>query len=439
MNFLLRLTVISLFFSTHLLGQSAEKINLDAAINYALTNNIMIKSAQLNIADAKQQIVETTAIGLPKINAGAGFQHYLQIPKQPLPNAFVEAFNIEATETEFLLRNNFNASLNLETMIFDGSYFVGLKAARAYNNYAQQEYLTKQREVKTNVINAFLPVLLLRESMGILDKNITNLEKLLNETKALYKEGFVEQLDIDRQELSMSNLKTEKDNLQRQLENAETTLKFAMGYPIDATLEVEGTLEEVEAVIKEEELLQTLSYDNRPEVRLIDLGNELNELNLKRYKSGYLPTLRANAAYVYQYQGSTLSDGFWAPQAYVGLNLNVPIFDGLDKRAKIQRTMLDMEEAANQKTELLQGIQLEVKTARTSYISAKEKYENQKRTQALAERIYNTTQIKYKEGVGSSLEVTQAEQELYNSQGNYLQALYDLVLAKKQLEIALGK
>ena len=192
-------------------------------------------------------------------------------------------------------------------------------------------------------------------------------------------------------------------------------------------------------MLEDSGLTADVAASNRPEVGLIDLGYELNELNLKNFKSQYLPSLRANAAYIYQYQGDDFTGGFWAPQAYVGLNLNVPIFDGLDKKAKIQRTMLDMQEVVNQKTELLQGIELEVKTARTSYVSAKENYLNQQKNLALAERIYNTTQIKYKEGVGSSLEVTQAEQEMYTSQSNFLQSLYELVSAKKQLEIALGK
>ncbi len=445
MKSLIHLTVISLIFCVSLQGQEVQKIDLDAAIQYAFNNNITIKNAQLNIADAQQQIVESTAIGLPKLDGAVSYQRYLEIPQQPLPEAFValiQALNPNEeveTNASFFLRNNLTASLNLETMIFDGSYFVGLKAAKAYKKYVQQDLLTQRREVKNNVINAYFPVLLVKENLQILDKNISNLEKLLNETKALYAEGFVEQLDIDRQELSLSNLKTEKDNLLRQLENAKTNLKFAMGYPVDSEIEVSGNLEAFDAEADDKDIVGAFNYANRPEVELIEIGNELNELNLKNYKSQYWPNLRANAAYTYQYQGDNLKDGFWSPLAFVGVNLNIPIFDGLDKKAKIQRTMLDMQEAENQKTELQQAIQLEIKTARTSYISAKEKLANQEKNLALAERIYETTQVKYREGVGSSLEVTQAEQSLYTSQSNYLQALYDLVIAKQQLDIALGQ
>lgn len=440
MKSLLHLTVIVFFLTSNLFAQNLQKVDLNGAISYALSNNIAIKNAQLNIADAEQQIIERRAIGLPTVNGSVGYQRYLEIPQQPLPEAFIDPNNPDApTSVSFFRKNNINAGLNLETMVFDGSYFVGLRAARTYRRYVQQELLTKERDVKNNVINAYLPALLLKENMAILDKNIANLEKLLGETKALYQEGFVEQLDLDRQQLSLLNLKTSRSNLDRQMENAKTALKFAMGFPMEHKIEIVGSLEEMDAILNDTGINETYLPENRPELGLLDIGYELNELNLKNYKSQYLPSLRANAAYLYQYQGDDFTNGFWAPQAYVGLNLNVPIFDGLDKRAKIQRTMLDMQEVENQKTELLQGIELEVRTARTSYLSARENHENLKKNLELAERIYNTTQIKYKEGVGASLEVTQAEQELYTSQGNYLQSLYELVLAKKQLEIALGK
>ncbi len=427
-------------------GQESTKVmTLEETIEYAMTNNISIKNAFLNIADAEQQIFERRATGIPQVNGTVNYQRYLQVPVQPLPTALVEFIRVlnpngeVQTEGSFFLRNNFNAGINLEAMIFEGSYFVALKAARAYRNFVQQELVSQKREVKNNVINAFLPVVLVNTNLEILDKNIGNLEKLLNETKELYKAGFVEQLDIDRQELSLLNLKTERDNLVRQKENAMSALKFAMGHPIDEALTVAGRLEDMEMEVGDEDLVADINYSGRPEMGLADLNIELNELNLRLNKSYYLPSIRGNGAYTYSFQGNTFKDGFWAPSAYVGLNLNVPIFDGFDKKAKVQRVKIDLEEAANQKTDLRRGITLEVQTGRTNYLSAREKLESQRKNLSLAERIYNTTQIKYKEGVGSSLEVTQAEQSLYTSQSNYLTALYDVIKAKSDLEQALGK
>ena len=425
-------------------GQQTTGMTLEQSIEYALANNTGIKNAYLNIADAEQQINERKATGIPQINGSVAYQRYLQLPVQPLPNALVDFIRLlnpngeVETEGSFFLKNNFNAGLNLETMIFEGSYFVALRAARAYRNFVQQQLLVEKREVRNQVTGAFLPVLLLKTNLEIIDKNIGNLEKLLAETKELYKEGFVEQLDIDRQELSLLNLQTERENLLRQKENAILALKFAMGHPIDGPLEVIGELEDMTMEVDDQQLVSDINYGNRPETGLSDLNIQLNELNLKLNKSYYLPSVRGNGAYTYTFQGNTFKEGFWAPSAYVGLNVNIPIFDGFDKKAKIQRVRIDIEEASNQKIEIKRGIELEIQTARTSYINAREKLSNQRKNLDLAQRIYDTTQIKYREGVGSSLEVTQAEQSLYTSQSNYLNALYDVIKAKSDLQLALG-
>ena len=420
-------------------------LSLDNAVEYALSNSTMIKNAYLNIADAEQQINENRAIGLPKINGSIGFQHYLEVPVQPLPDAFVQFIQLAnpggevATEASFLLQNNFNLGLNLETMIFDGSYFVALQAAKSYRTYVQKDLEVQKRDISKQVIETYLPLLLLQESVAILDKNIANLNRLLYETQELYKAGFVEQLDIDRQSLSLTNLKTDRENLLRQKTNALNALKVVLGYPIDEPLKIEGDLEQMMTSVDENDLLNPIDFTRRPEIGLIDQGLELNELNQKNFKSLYLPSLRGNAAYTYNYQGNDLKNGFWAPQSYIGATVNIPIFDGFDKKAKIQRTTIEIEKAQNQKVDAIRGIELEVANARNSYLNATRNLEAQQNNQALAERIYNTTQIKYKEGVGSSLEVTQAEQSLYAAQSNHLQALYDVIKAKKDLELALGQ
>jgi outer membrane protein len=436
-----------LLFMTSLSAQdkAVTVVSLKDAIDYAWSNSLAVKNAQVNIADAEQQIIERRSIGLPQLTADFNFQRYLQVPVQPLPEAFIELIralnpNSEVSgEASFFLQNNFTAGLNLDAMIFDGSYFVGLQAAKAYRNYVQVDLNVQRRNVKTNVVEAYLPVLLVNENLQLLEKNIGNLEKLLFETQQLYQEGFVEQLDVDRLELSLANLKVERDNLVRQKEIALSGLKFAMNYPVNDPLEVEESITDLMSQASNEDLTQTVDYSSRPEVALVDQGLELNELNIKNNKVGYLPTLRAYGTYQQGYQGNNSEDGFWAPTTFVGVRLSVPIFDGLYKKAVIQRARLDLEKSQNQKEELLNAISLEVVNARITYINTQERLENQRKNLNLAERIYNTTQIKYREGVGSSLEVTQAEQSLYDSQSNYTQAMYDLLAAKMQLDLALGK
>lgn len=451
--------------------QQATQMTLEEAIQYALENSINMKNAQIAIADAEQQIVERRSAGLPQLTGGVNYQHYLAVPQQPLPEGF-EVFGIfgQALSVDlydqlspmtqaavdnafagdgnsgdtgeqgiaFFLRNNFTASVNLEAMVFDGSYFVALEGAREYRKYTKREYATKEREVENATIESYLPVLLIQENIELLDKNIRNLNQVLYETKALYKEGFAEQLDIDRQALSLSNLEIERENLVRQKDVALANLKNTIGYPLDQPLVVADDLEQMTT-----EAARLMAMEARPEQRaeiaLLDQAIQMNELNIKLNKAGYLPSLRAFGVAQQQYQGNDFETGFWAPAAYVGLNLSVPIFDGFNKKAKVERARLELEKARNQRRDLLRGLKLEVANARTNYENANQRMRSQEKNLELAARIYETTQIKYREGVGSSLEVTQAEQSLYATQSNYMQAMYDLLLAKERLEMALGQ
>jgi outer membrane protein TolC len=455
MNLIFRkFTLTALLFTlglTGLLAQSPRVISLDEAIGYALNENVAIKNAQINIANAEQQIIERRSFGIPQLNADVSYQRYLKLPPLPptfdsfgaifelLPDSLGGGMPQTDGEASIFFRNTFTLGLNLDAMIFDGSYFTGLQAAKAYRQYVDQEMQIERREVKNKVINAYLPVLLLNENIQLMDKNIDNLEKLHFETSELYKAGFAEQLDIDRLELSLTNLKVEKENLLRQKQVAIANLKFSMGYPVDEEIDVIGDLESMTIEAAESDLVAAVNFSNRPEYGLMDKGIHLNELNIRFNRSGYLPSLRAFGAYQYAYQGNNSNDGFWAPTSYIGARLSIPIFDGLMRKAQVQRARLDLEMVKVQRDELMNAIKLEVTNARTNYLNATERLEAQKRNLSLAQRIYDTTQIKYREGVGSSLEVTQAEQSLYTTQSNYMQALYDLVAAHCALLQALGK
>ncbi len=420
-------------------AQDAKQMSLQEAVEYAMEHDVSLENARLNITDANEQIIERRAIGLPQITGSVGYQYYLKVPATVLPSDFSP--NGERQKVEFALRNNFNLGAELNTLIFDGSYLVGLKAARLYRSYVDQELLTAQQSVKNKVTQAYLPVLMLEENLEILSKNIGNLEKLLNETRQTYEAGFVEQLDVDRLDLSLANLNVEKENLERQKKIVLNALKFTIGYPIDEPLAVNDNINTLLTEATNDELEGAINYYERAEYRVAEKGVELNELNVKLFQAGYLPTLSASANYQYGYQGDKLfhKEGFWVPTSVLGVRLGIPLFDGFNKKAKVQRARVGLAIAQNQKAELERAIRLQVENARTNYLNAKRRVTSQEKNLQLAERIYDTTQIKYREGVGSSLEVTQAEQSLYTSQQNYTQALFELLVAKAELYEALGK
>ncbi|MCB0640380.1 MAG: TolC family protein, partial [Phaeodactylibacter sp.] len=212
-----------------------------------------------------------------------------------------------------------------------------------------------------------------------------------------------------------------------------------IGFPIDEPLLLSDNINSLSAEVSEDALTNPVNYQAYPQYQVAQLGLHLNELNIRLNKAGYLPSLAGFGSFQYSLLADKLSEGEWYPSTVVGLQLNIPIFDGLNKKAKVQRAKLATEVARNQILQLESAINLELSNARINYVNARRRLDNQEQNLQLAEKIYNTTQVKYKEGVGSSLEITQAEQSLYQSQQNYNQALYDLLVAKIGLEKALGQ
>ena len=443
--FALLLSFVNFLSTGELLAQESSNFTLEKAIEQALQENIEIKNAKLEIVDADYLIVERRAWGLPQISANINFQQYFQVPKQPLPEPFVlliqslnpgQEVNREAS---FFLKNNFSPTISAETVLFDGTYFVGLQAARTYKKYALREFETKVKQVKESVTDAYLPVVLLQENILLLEKNIESLQKIVQETQILFENGFVEKLDVDRQLLSLANLEVEHDNLKHQFEGALNGLKLAIGLPQQTPLSIGSDLEDLILPEFDQWKTEKSMVESRPEFQLAQTGIELNEMNVKNFKAGYLPSIRLFGSYSQNYQGDNFKDGFWAPTGVFGFRVNVPIFDGLDKKAKIGRAKIDLEQAQNQLYQLKNLVNVEVENGKEILIGAQQRYDNQLSNLELANRIYETTLIKYKEGVGSSLEIIQAEQSLYATQRNYLNALFDYVKAGLDLKYALGK
>ncbi len=447
MKTLTTLLFFLLYASSAIFAQAT--FSLSEAIKYAYDHNLNVKIAKENIADAEAQIIERRSVGIPTLNGRIDFDHYLKVPVSVLPSQFVDAArdmdgNLPegfSNQAAFVLRNSFNAGLDLNALIFDGSYFTALKASKAFKEYVQDELVAKERSIRDQVVEAYLPPLIVDENLKILNKNITNLEGMLKETKATYEAGFVEQLDVDRLELSLANLRTEVDNLARQKELALNYLKFTMGYPINEPMSVSDNLDNLLDLATDEDLSAPVNYLNRPEYRVAQTGMKLHEYNIKVNKDGYFPSVAGFVSYQYGYQGNSLfgKDGFWVPTSVAGLRVNVPIFDGWNKKAKIQRARIAMEQDRKRISLLEQSIQLEVTNARTEYLTALERSQSQEKNAALAQKIYDTTQIKYRSGVGSSIEVTQAEQALYQTQQNFIQARYQLLVSKQKLDTVLGK
>ena len=448
------LFIVFTLFSGMIFSQSKSVFTLDKAIDYAMNNSTQILNAKLKVLDAKKQKIETRAIGLPKLSVSAGYNYFIDIPTQLMPDFLSPAiYGVLLKEglvnhpgqssggqfpVQFGQKHNLTLSADINSLIFSGEYIVALKTSKVFEDFSLKQMQNVEKTIKDKATEAYLPALLIKENLKILDKNISNLTKMKKEMDEMYKEGFVEKLDADRIKLSLENLKIERENLARQIATVKNALKLAIGYPVKDTLVLEDDIESLLSKIDDAILFAPISYSNRPDYKMLEKSLELQDLNIKRYKAQYLPTLIGIGSYSKKMTGNNSDNLNWYPTTLVGLQMKFNIFDGLGRKAKVQRAKISMDIAKNNLRNLKNVISFQVENSRAAYQNALERLNSRKDNLELAQRIYDTTKIKYKEGVGSSVELTQAEQSLYQAQSNMLKAKYDLLVAKIKLKSALG-
>jgi len=443
------------------LAGQAQSYSLEEAIDYALKNSASLKMKQIDIADAEQSIKELRSRGLPMVSGNVNYQYFPAPPQQPLEDFIspivIGVLNETVTapnpiplgppmtfEASFVQKQNLAAKVDARMLLFDGSYLAALKAARLYRDFVDTGVAISEQEIKNNVTKAYMNVLILDINKETIDNNINSIEKSLFEMREMYKEGFIEELDVDRLELSLYNLQTEMGKL-LQVENlSKNLLKYQMDYPLDDQIVLTEDLDSfiAKSKIDEVNLDEEVDVSARPEIVQIKKGLELQDVNRESIAKSNWPSLSAFAN-----AGETLArdDLFnsdlvgWLPSAVLGLNLDVPIYDGGLRKAQLERSKLATQKAQIELETFEKAIGLQVANARLQYKNAKVTVEARERNLVLAEKIFEKTQIKFREGVGSSIELTQAESALFNEQSNYINALYDLLTAKVDLDIALGK
>lgn len=419
-------------------AQGQPPMRLDDCIQYALDHHPQIKTARLQIADAEWQIKENTGTGLPQIGLSVGYQYFLQRPGIP-----ANAIGIPAPDDQKIFFNAFHSlapSVSLNQLLFSNTYLTSLKAARTYHQYVQLQLAATQKALRDQVTEAYLPALLLEENLRILERNIANLEQLLRETQATVKVGFAEQLDADRLQLSLSSLRTERDNLSRQREIVVDALKMAMGMPIAQPIALADNVEALLAKYADADPAAVLNFHNRPEYTTLLKGRELNAIQADLFKKYWMPTLVGFVQYQPGWQGGFGNDTRWffIPSAIAGVSLSINLWDGGTSRARYERARLSYQTVEVQREMLEQAMTLEVETARRQLLNAAERIRNQQQNLDLARRVYETTQTKYKAGVGSSFELISTEQQLYSAQQALMQAQFDLLKARIALRKALG-
>jgi outer membrane protein TolC len=442
-----KIVLITLLFVSILQAQDKKEsfsFSLKEAINHAIQNNYSAINANRDIEAAKQKKWETTTIGLPQINGAVGYQNNFKIQKSLIPAEIFGGQPGEFTEVAFGTKHNMSSSLTLTQLIFDGSYLVGLQSAKTYLEISQNAKIKTSQEIKELIVNSYGNVLLADESILILIKNKAILEKTLSDTKEIYKNGLIEEENVEQLQITLASISSSLENVKRQKTIANNMLKLLLGIDLQNELVLTDkldalTINNVDLNLLQEEFNVTNNIDYK-------IGKNLEtskELLLKLEKSKALPSLGAAVNFGYNSFGNNFTffnqDQKWFNYSNVGLNLNVPIFSSFGRSSRTQQAKIALEQSKTQLTQTEQNLKLQFEKAKSDYEFRLEQLTTSKNNLNLAERIENKNQIKFKEGLSSSFDLTNAQEQLYSAQQNYLQAMLDVINKRATLEKLLNK
>lgn len=447
--------------------------SLAQAIDYAMQNSITVKNAKLDIENARARIGETRAIGLPQVSGQAQLQHNFRIQQfigdgragsNPFAGGGPSFFDVDLYRRQgvepgsipqqapidpntvfafaFGLKNNATVSATASQLLFNGSFFVALQASRAFGELSEKSLTSAKISVTENVTKAYYGVLVNQERFGLLQANVERLEKLLAETREFNKNGLVEKIDVDRLEVQYNNLKVESQNVQRLLTLSEQSLKFQMNMPLNENIALTEKLADLSTVTFAPAASETVDYNQRIEYSLLQSQKRLNALDVRNAQSGRYPTLGAAFTTGYAPGASRLQDILqsvrWINYSFVALQLNIPIWN-FGTSHQIQQKKIAVRKNENDIEQFKRSVDFQLQAANTTLQNALESLKTQKRNLDLAQEIVRVTRVKYQQGVGSNIEVINAEASFKESQTNYYAALYDALIAKVDLDKATGQ
>ena len=437
------LTILILFLFTNILFGQDTSLSLDECLQMALSNNENLKNSILEENVSKMTSREYLSVGFPQIQFETGLKYNFEIQKSLIDISKFMPGVPEGTEQEVSFGQKYDGimDLGINQMIFNGSYFVGLAASKALIELSEKQTVRTKVDIIESVNKAYYVVLNTKERLSLVNSNLDRIESLLNDTEILYENGFVEKLDVDRIKVSYNNLNAEKIKAERLYDLSLSVLKFQIGFPVYDKLSVKGSIEDVILSVNEYDI-QSFDYSDRIEHSILNTNKRLKSYDLKNNRSQFLPQIYANLSYGYNTSSSEYDLFFnsnrWKNYGTVGLQVIVPIFDGFNKRSKINRSKIVVQQVENQIKFLERSIDLQINQNYIELKNAIESLNVSKDNLVLANEVYNVSEKKYKEGVGSNLEVLDSNNALKTAQTNYYNAYYQAIISKINLEKTLG-
>jgi outer membrane protein TolC len=432
-NKLLFASILSLLFSGLIsMAQESSELNLSLqeAQEFAIQHNKMVISAKLDAKASKAMLWETISMGLPQISSSAGITDNLKQMVFLIPDFFG---GHPENKIPITMGSQYNASVGLQAsmLLFNAPYYIGIETAKLAGKIAETNVKNTELDIREAVTSAYYLILISQESLMILDSNLVNLQETLKSTRAMYSAGMAEATDVDQMASNVTMVENSRSSLERTIELNYNLLRFQLGVESDTRIILKETLEDLTKQINVETLLsQEFSYIDNLNYKLIDGQEQLSILNLKTQKAQVLPSLAGVFTTTKTGMGDKMSEMNWYNSSLVGLQVSVPIIASGQRYINIKRAQIDLEKARNTKDMISDQLKLEEKQLRYNLVNANLQYKSQKDNVEVSKRVYTSMENKFRQGMASSLELTQANSIYLQAENNYVSALMNLLQTK---------
>jgi outer membrane protein TolC len=409
-------------------AQDTLSLSLKEARRLAFENNTNIRNSTIDMEIARKKIWETTAIGLPHIDAKAAYQFLPTVPTLP-PGSFGPG----TPAVSLGVKNNVTFDVTASQLIFNGSYLVGLKAMKTL--YLQTNENTEKvvQDVNESVINTYYMILVAEESLKNLQKSLDNVNQTAYQIKEMNKQGFVEKTDVDQLDLTSNNLLNAINQVKGNLDVANRLLKIILGIDVSKNIHLTENLESNENLPSNISTLvnQPFNIDKNIDFRIIKTAKDLSTLEYQNAIAAYMPVVTG----FYNRTEKTNKPSFdFSMKDLFGINLSLPIFSSGQRMAAVSQKKLAISKMENTKQFVYNNLMMQADQYQTDLKLKFEKFEIQKKSLKLSDEIYLRTLEKYKNGVSSSMDLTTTQNQYLTSLSSYYQSIYDLVTAKTKLE-----
>ncbi|HPA86331.1 MAG TPA: TolC family protein [Bacteroidales bacterium] len=415
-------------------GSVVMNLSLKEAQDYAVANNKMVISARYDVQASKAAIWETISSALPSIEGSASFTDNLKLMTTLLPGEFFGQPG-EKIPVTFGSKFNTGASVQASLLIFNAPLYLGMATTKLANKLSEQNLVKTELDTRESVSTAYFLILVTEESLRILDENILNLNETLRSTRAMYEVGMAESTDVDQMVSNMTMTENSRSSLLRSLELNYNLLRFQLGVEPDAQISLTETLESLTAGLNVEALLsREFDLENNPEYKMIEGQEMISELALKSQKASTLPTLAGFYNIGTNGMGDKIGDQRWFDNSMTGLSLTVPIFASGQRYSKIKQAQINLDKARNTRELVTEQLLMQEKQLRYDLVNANLQYLAQKDNVEVSKRVYESTENKFRQGMASSLELTQANMLYLQAENNYVSALMSLLQTKVALD-----